>query len=84
MYVIKIENRITFKINTRYYLKLLMPGTIKLLGSTKSKINKDKNGKNVSHLETSEVVLVHCNIVSKDYQQDSRVLYTFIHNKLLG
>ena len=61
-----------------------MPGTIKLLGSTKSKINKDKNGKNVSHLETSEVVLVHCNIVSKDYQQDSRVLYTFIHNKLLG
>ena len=73
-----------FKIKTRYYLKLLMPGTIKLLGSTKSKINKDKNGKNVSHLETSEVVLVHCNIVSKDYQQDSRVLYTFIHNKLLG
>ena len=61
-----------------------MPGTIKLLGSTKSKINKDKNGKNVSHLETSEVVLVHCNIVSKDYQQDSSVLYTFIHNKLLG
>ena len=66
-----------FKIKTRYYLKLLMPGTIKLLGST-------KNGKNMSHLETSEVVLVHCNIVSKDYQQDSRVLYTFIHNKLLG
>ena len=84
MYVIKIENRISFKINTRYYLKLLTPGTIKLLGSTKSKINKEKNGKNVSHLETSEVVLVHCNIVSKDYQQDSRVLYTFIHNKLLG
>ena len=33
------------------------------------------------HLEISEVVLVHCNIVNNDYQQDSRVLYTFIPNK---
>ena len=50
---------------------------MKLLGSTKNKITKDKNGENVSHLEITEVVLVHCNIVNNDYQQDSRVLYTF-------
>ena len=54
---------------------------MKLLRSTKSKITKDKNGENVSHLETTEVVLVHCNIVNNDSQQDSRVLYTFVPNK---
>ena len=56
---------------------------MKLLGSTKNKITKDKNGENVPHLEITEVVLVHCNIVKNDYQ-DSRVLYTFIRNKLFG
>ena len=84
IYVNKIENRITFKIKTGYYLGLLMPETMKLLGGIKSKINKDKNGKNVSHLEFSEVILIHCNIVNNDYQQDSRVLYTFVPNKSLG
>ena len=59
-----------------------MPGTRKLLGSTKSKITKD--GKNVSHLEITEVILVHCNIVNNNYQEDSRVLYTFVPNKLFG
>ena len=43
--------------------------------------NKDKNGENVPHLEITEVVLVHCNIVNNDYQQDSRVLYTCVPNK---
>ena len=57
---------------------------MKLLGSTKNKITKDKNGENVPHLEITEVVLVHCNIVNNDYQQDSRVLYTFVSNKLFG
>ena len=57
---------------------------MKLLGSTKNKIYKDTHGENVSHLEISEVVLVHCNIVNNDYQQDSRVLYTFVPNKLFG
>ena len=47
---------------------------MKLLGSTKNKITKDKNGENVPHLEITEVILVHCNIVNNDYQQDSRVL----------
>ena len=50
---------------------------MKLLGSTGNKIAKDKNGENVPHLEITEVVLAHCNMVNNDYQQDSRVLYTF-------
>ena len=47
---------------------------MKLLGSIKSKITKDENGENVPHLEITEVVLVHCNIVNNDYQQDPRVI----------
>ena len=57
-----------------------MPEIIKLLGSTK----RNENRENVHHLEIAEVVLVHCNIVNNDYQQDSWILYTFVHNKLLG
>ena len=56
---------------------------MKLLGSTKSKINKDKNDQNVNHLEITEVVLVHCNIVHNDSQQNPNVLYTFTPNKSL-
>ena len=51
---------------------------MELLGSTKSEITKDENGENVSHLEINEAVLIHCNIVNKNYQRNSRVLYTFI------
>ena len=57
---------------------------MKLLGNTENKIIKDKNGENVPHLEITKVVLVHYNIVNNDYQQDSRVLYTFVPNKLFG
>ena len=57
---------------------------MKLLGSTENKITKEKNEENVPHLETTEVVLVHCDIVNNDYQQDSRVLYTFVPSKLFG
>ena len=81
IYVNKIENRITFKIKSRYYLELLTPETMKLLGSTLSKINKDKNGENVPNLDVAEVVLVHCNLANNDYQQESRILYTFVPNK---
>ena len=84
IYVNKIENRITFKIKNGYTLELLTKETMKLLGSTENKITKDKNGENVPHLEITEVVLVHCNIVNDDYQQDSRVLYTFVPNKPFG
>ena len=45
-------------------------------------MTKYKNGENVPHLEITEVV--HCNIVNNDYQQDSRVLCTFVPNKPFG
>ena len=47
---------------------------MRLLRITKNKITKDKNGENVPHLEITEVILVHCNIVNNDYQQNSRGL----------
>ena len=50
---------------------------MKLLGRTENEITEDKNSENVPHLEITEVVLVHCDNVNNDYQQDSRVLYTF-------
>ena len=72
------------KIKAGYYRELLTPETVKLLGSTKSKKTKDKNGENVPHLEITEVVLVDCEIVYSDYQQDSRVLHTILSNKSFG
>ena len=84
IYINRIENRITFKIKNGYYLELLTSETMKLLGSTENKITKDKNGQNVPHLEIVELVLVHCNLVNNDYQQDSRILYTFVPNKTFG
>ena len=57
---------------------------MKLLGSTKSKITKNVNGKNLPHLEIAVVILVCCNTVNNDYQQDSRDFYTFVRNKSLG
>ena len=84
IYVNKIENRITFKIKDGYSLEPLTPETMKLLGSTKNKITKDKKGENVPHLEITELVLVHYNIFNNNYQQNSRVLYTFVPNKPFG
>ena len=63
----KIENRVTFRIKNGYSLELLTPETMKLVGSTKNKIIKDKNGENVPHLEITEAVLVHCNIVNNNH-----------------
>ena len=80
--IIKIEIRITFKIETGYYLKLLTP--VELLGRNKNKITKDEYVKMWLILEIPKVVLVHCNIVNKDYKQDSGVLFTFIPNKPIG
>ena len=57
---------------------------MKLLGNTKNKITEKKNDENVPHLEITELVLIHCNIINNDYQQDSRVLYTFVPNKPFG
>ena len=75
-YINKIEDRITFKTKTGYYLELLTTE----IRRTKIKITKDKNSENVPHLEIAEVVLIYCNIVN-DYQQDSSVLYIFVPNK---
>ena len=77
----KIQNRITFKVKIGYYLELIMTETMKLLGKTKSKINKDKNGENMAHLEIAEVVLIQSNIVNNKNLQDSRLLYTFVPKK---
>ena len=84
IYVNKIEKRVTFKIKDGYSLELLTPGTMKLLRIIKNKITKDKNGEDVPHLEITEIALFHRNIVNNDYQQDSRLLYTFVPNKPFG
>ena len=84
IYVNKIENRVTFKIKNGYSLELLTSERMKLLGSTKNKITKDKNDENVPHLEITKVVLVHGNIANNNYLQDSRVLYMFISTKSFG
>ena len=84
IYVNKIENRVTFKVKNGYSLEFLTPETVKLLGSTKNEITKYKNSENVPHIEITDVVLNHCNVVNDDYQEDSKVLYTFLLNKPLG
>ena len=47
-----------------------------------TKITKNQNGENVPYLEITEVLLIHCDVVNNSYQQNSRVLYTFVPNKL--
>ena len=81
IYVYKIQNKITFKIKTGYYLKMLPPKMRKLLESIKNKITKNKNGENVPQLEITKVILVNCNVVNNDHQHDPRVLYTFVPKK---
>ena len=84
IYPNKIKNRTAFKIKTDYKLELLTPETMKLLGSTKKDVDKDKDGENVPKLESVEVVLVHCNLVKNDYQHTSKVLFSFVPNKQFG
>ena len=83
IYMNRIENRIAFKIKTGYKLELLPPETMELLGSTKKDINQDKYGEYVPKLEPAEVVLVHCNLVNNNYQQASKVLFTFAPVQLI-
>ena len=84
IYPSKIKNRIIFKIKNSYKVELLTPETMKLLGSTKKVVGKDKNGENVPKIESVEVVLVHCNLVKNDYQHTSKVLFTFVPCKKFG
>ena len=85
IYVNKIETKITFKIKTRHYVQLLTLETTKLLGSTKNKIIKNENGKNVLHLELTEVVLVRCNIFNNiiNMIQES-CIHLFLTNRLVN
>ena len=84
IYSNEIKNRIVFKIKTGYKLELLTPETMKLLGSTKNVVDKDKNSENVHKLKFVKLVLVHCNLVKNDYQHASQVLFTFVPNKQFG
>ena len=80
IYVNKIKNRITFKIETGYNLEHLKWWNY--LKALKSKITDNENGENVPHLEVTEVDLVQYNVDS-DYQHESKVLFTFVPNKYL-
>ena len=81
IYTNKIESRIIFEIKTGYKLVLLSPETIKLLGSTKKVVDRDKDKEDLSKLEFAEVALVHYNLSNNNYQQASNVLFTFVPNK---
>ena len=84
IYPNRIQNRIVFKIKIEYKLELLTPETMKLLGIRKKYVDKDKNWETVPKLESVEVALVHCSLVKNDYQQASKVLFTFVPNNEFG
>ena len=71
-----MKNRI---IKTWYCLELLAPEKLIFFRSTKNKITKDCE--NVPHLKFTERVLVHCNIISNDYQNDLKVFYIVVPNE---
>ena len=79
----KIKNRIVFKIKTGYKLELLTPETMKLLGSTKKDVDKDKDGETLPKVESVEVASVHCNIVKNDYLHTSKVLLSFVEKQII-
>ena len=85
IYPNKIKNRIVFKIKTGYKLELLTPETMKLLGSTKKDVDKNKNAENVPKLQSVEVVLVHCKLVKNDYHKHQKFyLVLFQTNNLVS
>ena len=84
IYVNKIKNRIVFKIKTGNKLELLSPETMKLLGSTKKYVDKNKDGGDLPKLESVEDFLLHCNLVNNSSRQASKVLFTFVPNKQFG
>ena len=84
IYVNEINNRVVFKIKSGYKLELLSKETMRLLGSWSDTIDSDKNSELVPKLESVDLVLVHCNIVNNNYQQASKVLFTFVPNKKCG
>ena len=81
IYVNKIKNRIVFKVKTGYKLEILTEETMQLSGSSKKDIDQNKDGEIVPRLETVKAFLVHYNLVNNNYQQASKVLFTFAPNK---
>ena len=84
MKLLQTQAILLYKIKTGYKLELLAEETIQLLGSSKKVSENNKNGELAPRLETVEVVLVHCNLVNNNYQQASKVLFTFVPNKKFG
>ena len=83
IYPNKIKNRAVFKIKTGYKLEFLSNEAMALLGDGPI-INKNKDGDNLPEIEQVHSVLVHCNVVQNNYQQHSKLLYTFIPDKQYG
>ena len=90
-YIIKRDETIVdnppvqiFQLKAGYRLELLSEETMQLLGSSKKDIDQNKDGEIVPRLETVEVVLIHYNSVNNSHQQASKVLFTFVPNKLFG
>ena len=84
IYPNKIKNRIVFKVKTGYKLELLSPETMKLLGSKTKDVDQDKDREDVPKLESVEVAWVLFNLVNNNYQQTSKVLFTFVPSKQFG
>ena len=82
VYPNKIRNRIVFKVKTDYKLEFLSSETMKLLGSTKKDVDKDKGGEDIPKLESVEVVLVHCNLINSSISQNPKysLLLCLINN----
>ena len=80
-YINKINKGLVFKLKDGYEVELKAPENMKQFGSTKTLIDKTKNRENVLSLEVIKVILVQCNVVDKQYQQNSEILYTFVSNK---
>ena len=90
IYVNKIENRIKFQIKKRYYLELVIPEKMKLLGRTKTRITKNQNGGNVLQFDIIGEVLVNSNIANNDYQQSclhflliNHSIIQLLHNSII-
>ena len=84
IYANKIKSSIVYKIKTSYKLDLLPKETMKLLGSTKKDVDQSKDGENVPKLQSVEVVLMYCKVVKNNYEQASKVRFTFVPNKQFG
>ena len=84
IYPNKIKNRVVFKVKAGYKLELLSLESMKLLESTKKDIDQNKDRENEPKLKSVEVVYVHFNLVNNNYQQASKVLFTFVTNKQFG